>query len=132
MYSGSCLCGSVQYELRGALGDIVLCHCSKCRKATGSAFGSVAVVRRDELHLISGTATLGEFESSPGVVRVFCRQCGSPLFSKRPTQPDVFRLRIGTLDTPLHAKPAMHIFAGSKATWFEIGDDAPQYAERPQ
>lgn len=130
MHTGSCLCGTVKYEVSGELGDIVLCHCSKCRKATGSAFASVALVKMSEFRLTSGQQALGEFRSSPGVYRVFCTRCGSPLFSKRDAMPDTYRVRIGTVDTPIHAKPSMHIFAGSKAEWFDICDDAPQYAER--
>lgn len=131
MHSGSCLCGAVKYELDGELGDIVLCHCSKCRKATGSAFASVAPIKTSELRIVLGQDALAEFQSSPGVHRVFCRGCGSPIFSRRDAMPDVLRLRIGTLDTPLDAKPSMHIFAGSKADWFDICDEAPQYVERP-
>ena len=61
-----------------------------------------------------------------------CRKAnGSPLVSRRPSQPDLLRLRIGTLDTPVQLKPVAHIFVGSKAPWDEIHDDIPQYAERP-
>lgn len=131
MHTGSCLCGTVQYEVRGELGDIILCHCTKCRKATGSAFASVAAVKVSEFRLISGQQALGEFCSSPSVYRVFCARCGSSLFSKRDAMPDIYRLRIGTVDTPIQAKPSMHIFTGSKAEWFDICDDAPEYKERP-
>ena len=131
MHTGSCLCGAVKYQVSGPLGDIVLCHCSKCRKATGSAFASVTPINKNQLHILSGQTSLGEFQSSPGVHRVFCRDCGTPLFSKRDAMPDVFRLRIGSLDTNIGARPSMHIFVDSKADWFEICDEAPQYAERP-
>jgi len=131
MYSGSCLCRAVKYQVNGELGDIVLCHCSNCRKATGSAFASVAPVKTAELQVISGRESMAEFQSMPGVYRVFCRHCGSPLYSRRPSMPDILRLRVGTLDTPLHAKPSMHIFVGSKAEWFDICDHAPQFEERP-
>ncbi len=64
--------------------------------------------------------------------RWFCSECGSPLISSRDAQPELYRLRIGTLDTPLdQKKPTMHIFAASKAEWESICDDLPQYDERP-
>jgi len=66
-----------------------------------------------------------------GVYRWFCGECGSPLISSRDAQPELYRLRIGTLDTPLQQKPSMHIFAASKAEWDCITDDLPQYTERP-
>jgi hypothetical protein len=65
------------------------------------------------------------------VYRVFCGRCGSPLFSKRDAMPELLRLRLGTLDTPVTAKPTAHIFVAEKAEWYDICDDLPQYAERP-
>lgn len=131
MLKGSCLCNSVQYEIHGELGPIVMCHCSRCRKANGSAFATNASMNTSDFHLLHGKEALAEYESSPGVFRVFCGKCGSPLYSRRPSMPELLRLRIGTLDTPIEAKPTAHIFVGSKAEWCEIHDELPQYAERP-
>jgi len=131
MHKGSCLCGAVRYEIAGELGPIVLCHCSKCRKASGSAFNAVAPVARRDFRLLSGGDAIARHESSPGVCLAFCRHCGSSLFSERDSLPDVLRLRLGTLDTPVGARPSAHIFVASKADWYEILDGAPQYAERP-
>ena len=131
MLKGSCLCNAIQYEIQGELGSTMMCHCSKCRKANGSAYAINAAVKTDQFHFIKGQELVSEFESSPGVFRSFCKQCGSPLLSRRPSQPDIVRLRIGTLDTPVDVKPLAHIFVGSKASWDEIHDDIPQYEERP-
>jgi hypothetical protein len=84
MYQGSCLCGTVRYQIRGELGSIGLCHCSRCRKANGSAFLAAAQVDQKEFTVISGQESLADYESSAGVHRIFCRNCGSPLFSRRP------------------------------------------------
>ena len=131
MLKGSCLCNSIQYEIHGELGPTMMCHCSKCRKANGSAYAVNAAVKTDEFHFVKGKELVSEFESSPGVFRTFCKQCGSPLYSRRPSQPELLRLRIGTLDTPVEVKPIAHIFVGSKASWDEIHGDIPQYEERP-
>lgn len=131
MLKGSCLCDGIHYEIDGDLGPTMICHCGKCRKSNGSAFAVNAVVNVSEFHIVKGQELVAEFESTPGVFRTFCKQCGSPLFSRRPSMPDVYRLRIGTLDTPVDVKPAAHIFVGSKAGWDCINDDIPQYDERP-
>ena len=131
MLKGSCLCGSVQYQIDGDLGDIMVCHCQKCRKSNGTAFATNAAINSADFHFIGDHSTVAEFESTPGVFRVFCRQCGSPLYSRRPGMPDVLRLRIGTLDTQISGKPGVHIFVGSKAEWEDIHDNLPQYDERP-
>lgn len=128
---GSCLCGGVRYRFSGELGPIMVCHCSRCRKANGSAFQAVSPVTTADFQLQSGQELLAEYESSPGVFRVFCRICASPLYSRRTAMPDVLRLRIGSLDTPITGQPTAHIFVASKAEWYDIRDDAPQYPTRP-
>ena len=128
---GSCLCNGIQYEVRSELGAIMQCHCQKCRKANGTAFATNAAIPTEAFVFIAGQALVGEFESTPGVFRTFCTKCASPLYSRRPSQPELLRLRIGTLDTPIEKRPSMHIYAASKAEWDSINDDVPQYDERP-
>ena len=131
MYRGSCLCGGIEYEIHGELGPAFFCHCSRCRKASGSAFASSAVVAAKDFVVVQGEALLKSFSSSQGVHRLFCANCGSPILSRRDNQPDRVRVRMGTLDTPLAHGPQAHIYVGSKAEWFEIHDSLPQHPERP-
>lgn len=131
MHSGSCLCGAVQYRINGAIGEVVMCHCQRCRKANGSDHAVNAPIQRADFQLIQGESSLRAYSSSAGVYRVFCGNCGAPLYSKRDADPVHYRLRLGTLDTPLDQRPSMHIFVASKAEWEQIADDLPQYAERP-
>jgi len=133
MHQGHCLCGTVRYEVRGALGSIMFCHCSRCRRATGSAFAAVAPVKSEEFVVLAGEEGMCEFVSSQGVSRFFCQSCGSPLFSKRADTPAVLRLRVGTINAEsLDAeRAAAHLFVGSKASWFDICDGLPQHVERP-
>jgi hypothetical protein len=130
MLAGSCLCGAIRYEVQGDLGEIVLCHCRQCRKAQGGAFGANAPVAASSLRFVAGESLLTSFESSPGKIRAFCSRCGSPVLSRRADRPDVVRLRIGLLDTPIAQRPACHIYVGSKAEWLEVDDDLPQYQTR--
>ena len=60
MLSGSCLCNGIQYEIKGELGDIMQCHCQKCRKANGSAFAANAAIPTTAFTLLRGKALLGE------------------------------------------------------------------------
>lgn len=124
---GSCLCGTIRYEIRGELGPIVLCHCSQCRKAQGSAFAANAQVSAADFTIIAGREALAAYESSPGKKRHFCRRCGSPIMSTRESSPGVVRVRVGTLDSRIDARPTAHIFAASKAEWDQIRDDLPQH-----
>ncbi len=131
IYRGGCLCGAVRYEYMGKFGPFVFCHCSQCRKAQGAAFGSNAQIDTAGFKLLRGQEVLKEYESSPSKKRVFCGSCGSSIYSRRDDMPQVLRLRMGTLETPIDDRPLAHIFVGSKANWYEIHDKLPQFAEFP-
>lgn len=106
-YTGSCLCGGVQFRIAGKLEPIQVCHCVQCRKAQGTAVATNVPVSTHEFTLAQGADLLSTFESSPGKKRVFCKVCGSPLYSTRDSLPDVLRIRIGLIneiiDAPLEA-----------------------------
>lgn len=128
-HRGSCLCGAVAYEIDGDLGDFGYCHCTSCRKASGSAYGANAPVDRARIRFVRGADRIREFESSPGKLRAFCPACGSPLYAYLKTTRDVLRVRLGSLDTPFHERPKAHTFVSDKATWEPIEGDIPQFAE---
>lgn len=130
MYQGSCLCGAIQYEIDGELSGAAFCHCSRCRKANGSAFAASATIAQSAFKLKQGVDALKAYSTPTGVHRLFCSGCGAPIYSQRDSNPGWLRLRLGTLDTPLPQGPQQHIFVGSKASWYEIHDDLPQHAER--
>lgn len=129
MHHGSCLCGSVRYELHAELGDFGFCHCKSCQKASGSAHAANAPIEREHFHLIGGSETLREYESSPGKFRVFCSRCGSPIYAYLAASPDVLRIRLGSLDSEFAQQPRVHSFVSEKAAWASIADDIPQFPE---
>ena len=128
MLRGSCLCGTVRFEICGPLGRVSHCHCSMCRKAHGAAFGTYGRVETPAFRLLSGDAEIGSYHSSPDVRRTFCRRCGSTLQFMRVSKPDHFWLALGTLDDDPGVRPSLHIYVDSKAPWFEITDGLPQHA----
>ena len=128
--TGSCLCGRVTYELVSPVQFINHCHCSKCRKAHGAAFGTFAQAEAKGFRWTSGADLVGSFESSPDNVRCFCRNCGSPVPTVQ-SEADRVRIPAGGLDGDPGARPVFHLFVGSRATWFEIYDELPQFEELP-
>lgn len=130
-YTGSCLCGAIRYAIHGEIGEIIQCHCQRCRKSNGTAYATNAPVKISEFELISGQNVLKTFQSTATAQRCFCGECGSPIYSIKQEAPDFYRLRIGTLDNALQQRPTMHIFVADKAEWDTICDDIPQYAQRP-
>jgi hypothetical protein len=127
MLTGSCLCGSVRFRIDGKLGPAGYCHCSQCRKASGSAFAANAPVRRKYHSFTRGEGSIREFESSPGKFRAFCSHCGSPLYSRLDAEPETLRIRLGTLDQDPGRRPLAHVWVASKAPWHTIGDDLPRF-----
>ena len=129
MYSGSCLCGKVKFEISGKINDIVYCHCSMCRKAQGSAFATNANVAKENFHFISGEDNLTAYEYTQDQYKFFCKTCGSPIMSKNRHHPDKVRIRLGTVESDITERPTAHIFVDSKANWEEITGSLPQYPE---
>ena len=129
LYTGSCLCGGVQFRIEAEPEAIQVCHCSQCRKAQGTPFATNAPVPDSAFHLTSGPELLAEFESSPGKKRVFCRRCGSPIYSHGESMPGVLRVRVGVINEPLAARPVAHFYTASKCNWWSINDDLPQFPE---
>lgn len=127
MYTGGCLCGSVRFEIKGPIRNIVYCHCSQCRKAQGSAFATNGIVKAGDFDILTGADLLTGYESSPGQTKYFCKICGSPILSKSEARPGQVRVRLGTIDSEIAERPIAHIFSTSKASWENITDDLPQY-----
>lgn len=127
MYQGGCLCGAVRFEIGGPIRNIVYCHCSRCRKAQGSAFAANGIVAANEFSPLSGADALTAYESLPGQRKYFCKLCGSPIMSKSEKRPGQVRVRLGTIESDIAERPMAHIFATSKANWEDICGDLPQY-----
>lgn len=124
---GSCLCGSVEYEVAG-VGPIAHCHCRTCRKAHAAAYASTARVARENFRWIKGEEKLSSFESSPGKRRYFCSGCGSHLVAERSGQAHLI-LRVATLDDDPGARPAMRIWRSHDVAWLQDPDETPSYGE---
>jgi hypothetical protein len=127
MLTGSCACGRVTYEIRGPLiGPITYCHCWRCRKQSGSSFGTTAGVATSDLKFLEGEELMECWESSPGVHRFFARCCGSPIFKRDSAEPQELGFRLGTLDADPHVRAELHYLVGSRAPWVDISDDLPK------
>ena len=125
--NGSCYCGAVEYVVADAFRYAANCHCSNCRRTTGSAFKPFAGIKRSKLAVAKGAANLmifGEKDAN----NTHCKLCGSLIFSV--VRDGAFvHVAMGTLLDDPSIRPTHHIFVGSKAPWFIITDDLPQYEE---
>jgi hypothetical protein len=123
--AGECLCGAVHYVVADEFAYAANCHCSNCRRTTGSAFKPFAGIGRDKLAITNGADNLMIFGDENGN-DTHCRLCGSLLYSVVRDGAYV-HVAMGTLVDDPAIRPTKHIFVGSKAPWFIITDDLPQY-----
>ena len=129
--SGECLCGKIHYQYCGATGNLVHCHCSKCRKWHGAAFRSRVVIRKDGYKIIQGQEYLAQYQVSANVIKTFCRNCGSSLATIYPLRDNLLGLPIAGCEGELDEVQEFHIFTESKASWWQIQDDLPQHKTMP-
>lgn len=119
----------VRYEVADEFRYAMNCHCSNCRRTTGSAFKPLAGIERVKLSIVDGADKVRIFgEENAGDIH--CGICGSLLYSV--VRDGAFvHVAMGTLIDDPAVRPTSHIFVGSKAPWFTITDDLPQYDEFP-
>lgn len=131
-YKGSCLCGTIQFEIEGEFEQFFLCHCSRCRKDSGSAHAATLFSTTASLQWVTGENEVKIYNHlNSGHVKGFCQYCGSAV----PTiQMDGALLAVpaGSLDTSVEIKPNGHIFYAHRANWdFELENSA-KYDELPE
>jgi len=127
MYNGKCLCGKVSIKITSEITDIIHCHCSLCRKNSGTAYATNGFIDKEDFEIISGEDTLSQFSIKLGRTRYFCTCCGSPVFSSNDQDPSRFRIRLGLLDSDILARPISHNFVSSKANWEDLDAKLPRY-----
>jgi hypothetical protein len=123
MVRGGCLCGSVRYQIDGPLRDVLVCHCTECRRWTGH-FSANTAARREDLVLLQehGLRWFPSPRSDAGARRGFCARCGSSLFWDAPDRPTV-SIAAGTLDEPTGLHTVAHWYASQAGDYYELPSD---------
>ncbi len=126
---GGCMCGAVRYEVSGEPFWVGYCHCESCRRHTGAPVVTFVGFKKDQVTFTKGDRQI--YNSSPGVGRAFCGQCGTPLTwegkSNLPERGVIFEFYISTLDDPNAFIPTNHVWYPKKIAWFDVADDLPRY-----
>jgi hypothetical protein len=133
MLTGGCLCGGVRFEVTAAFLRANHCHCSRCRRHSGTFGLTQGRVPREAFRLLQGDELLRVYSPADGAaVKVFCTVCGSSLFGGHwPEGPEV-SIRLGSLDGDPGIRPQYHSFVGSRAIWDELAEDGlPRYDGPP-
>ena len=129
MAIGECNCGAVAFEITSKISDVFICHCSICRRSTGSNGIAVVVIRNSDFRWVRGEKRINTWHKPEHDWKTsFCQNCGSPL----PGVNDESRMYVpvGLIsEGDENLKVAHHIWVGSKATWDEIGDNGKQHQQ---
>ena len=129
MLKGMCLCGATRYEVADEFEYAMNCHCSKCRRATGSAFKPMGGIAVSKIKITSQSAGLLNFGGETAR-DIHCGSCGSLIYSVV-REGKYAHVTFGTLLDAPSRRPDHHIHVASKAPWHEITDELPQHNEFP-
>ena len=136
MIRGSCLCGTVAFEIDGRVTPMQYCHAQRCQKATGSAFAPELAARATQFAWLRGEDAIAHYEAPlltepPPFRRNFCGRCGSPLPVLQPETGFVILLA-GALDDDPGVRPFRHVFRDQAPVWHAVpDDDLPSFDARP-
>ncbi len=126
--TGGCLCGNIRFEVSGAPGIQVVCHCRMCQRASGAAFMGLIFFEAADVKLTGETPKV--YQGSETLLRHFCPDCGSPVYVER-SSTNRLGILAGAMDDPGAFQPTMHICTSSSQTWLKLADALPSYAEKP-
>jgi len=130
---GGCACGAVRFEISVEPAFSAHCHCTDCQNMTGAEMATVAGIPAKGFKVIEGNPraydTIGD--SGMKVHRHFCGECGSTLFSRCESAPDLVFVDSGSLDDASGLQPSMHIFTRSAQPWAKIPADMPSFEAMP-
>lgn len=132
-HHGHCLCGEVSYRIDGDFTRFLLCHCSRCQRASGSAHVSNLFCKPEQLHWLSGEALVQRYDlpEAERFGKSFCRQCGSPVPHVGSNGSYVL-VPAGSLDDDPDIRPQAHIFCADRAVWDdETVQNAPRFEAYP-
>lgn len=122
---GGCLCRSVRYRIESPPRRATHCHCLNCRRSSGAAFVTWAVVERSAFQVVSGAPS--SYEARAGVIRQFCARCGTQLTYQHPSEPDEIDVTAGSLDGADILKPEDHLWSERMLPWVKMADGLPRY-----
>jgi hypothetical protein len=132
--TGGCLCGAIRYEAGGEPLFSLLCHCRDCQRQSGTAYVAAVRMRSAAFRITQGTPKHYAAKSDAGndIHRVFCGDCGAPLYVQVSTRPDMVGIRVASFDDPGFFKPEADIFVKSAQPWDHMNPALPKFDTYPQ
>lgn len=131
-FEGGCFCGAVRIRAEGEPLCVPCCHCNDCRRWSGAPLSIFAGYRVEQVEMMRGMSRT--YESSPGVRRSFCGECGTALFYEDERLPGEIYIAIGVFDDPEQFEPESHSWSSQSLRWLRLRDDLPRHekSSRPR
>jgi len=126
VFKGACLCGSVRFNLKGELRNVINCHCGQCLHTHGH-YAAYTAVEKEKLELIIDDG-LKWYRSSKDARRGFCKKCGASIFFER-IDGNKISISAGMLVLSEGIKTSEHIFFDLKPSYYEINDSLPKFSQ---
>ena len=124
--TGGCMCGAVRFEAVGEPFWVGHCHCNSCRRHTGAPVTTYVGFKQEQVRFTGGERRI--HNSSPGVGRAFCGDCGTSMTWEGNWGGDLVNFHISTLDDPGAFVPLNHVHHDERIAWFDVADALPRYA----
>ena len=133
-FSGGCACGAIRYACASEPLFMGNCHCRDCQRATGSAYFAAVSVSEPAFRLTTGTPAVYEKQADSGSTmrRMFCSQCGSPVFLTNSARPNLVVLYAASVDDPSWVRPARDIYTESAQPWDYMNPALPKFPKMPR
>lgn len=131
--TGGCACGAIRYAYTSDEILALNCHCRDCQRASGSAFGALVIVWKEEFEMLDGELKYYTKKSDAGntMQRGFCADCGSPMTIFEPHRPKLIFLHAASLDDPSKHQPTMDIFTDSAHPWDILDPEIQKFPGMP-
>jgi hypothetical protein len=122
---GRCLCGEITFEYSGPENWRAHCHCESCRRNTSSPFTTWFGVPKGAYRFTGKQPSV--YRSSPGVRRLFCANCGTPMAYESDRYPDETHFYAASLADSRDFAPQFHVHWAERVPWVELADDLPRH-----
>ena len=130
-YSGSCLCGNVQFKVNTNIHTMYHCHCNLCRKQSGTAANAATLVHQQYFEWTSGHASISCYQKETGFRSHFCQHCGSPVPNQVGTTALIW-IPLGLLDQAPKIQHRLSFCLNSKVDWADEIKADESYSELPE
>ena len=131
--TGQCQCGDIKYRLTSPFIKQIVCHCTECQKLSATSFSITALLEKSAFELIKGKLKVYSRQADSGatVDNYFCGNCGNRIYHQNPNNPQVLRVKPGTLEQTDVIQPTVHVWLQSKQDWVVIPEGVEQYYTQP-